>query len=86
MAQIKCQAKHSETGGCHTCGGFGYVLEMAECPVCKRTYWDRERRGTTVYEGKQLRAFDGLELVYTLDKGAVCATCVASDDRKKDAR
>jgi len=31
-------------------------------------------------QGKEFRAFDGLELVYTLDKGVVCASCVTQQD------
>ena len=83
MDRINCQGDHKD--GCHTCGGFGFILEKCKCYECGREYWDRERRGTTVYEGKRFVASDGLALVWTM-KGVKCASHTQDDisPRKKD--
>lgn len=74
MDEIRCQAKHTETGGCYSCGGFGFVLEKRKCADCGHEYWDRERRGTTMYDGKELTAYDGMALRYRWNTGLVCAS------------
>lgn len=73
MKNIKCQAKHSESGGCHYCGGSGVVLERIECK-CGKSGFFRNLRGTTVYDGKEMTSFDGLGMVWHLD-GIVCLEC-----------
>lgn len=73
LQDIACQSNHEGTG-CRTCGGYKFVLAIAECtfPGCSRQYLTRPGHWT-IYAGKRFTSFDGLELWYpTLDSGAQC--------------
>lgn len=72
MNQIPCQCTQP-LNGCPSCSGFGYVLELAKCHACFRTYWVRPGVHT-MYEGKRWRTFDGLAMVVK-DGRSVCFEC-----------
>ena len=75
MDKILCQSKHSESGGCANCGGYGYLLVKETCASCGTEYWDRNRDGSTIYNGKVIRCFDGTKIKVNLPDLPTCSHC-----------
>lgn len=76
-ATIPCQACNGRSGngiGCGVCGGYGFVLQRIECPLCKRQALFRPA-AHTMYEGKRFRSLDGLEFVFYMETGSTCIHC-----------
>lgn len=75
MDKIKCQAEHVKDDGCSVCGGFGHVLLKSHCPSCGHEYWDIERIGSTVYDGKEIHCFDGTVITWRSGVSTTCSNC-----------
>ena len=65
MNRIKCQGSDCKKNGCYSCGGYGYVLETAQCSNCLQEYWTRPGN-YTIYDGKKFTSIDGLEITFHL--------------------
>jgi len=73
---IACRACDSETRemqGCSRCGGYGIVLVKKSCASCQTPVWFSPG-ATTVFEGKKIRSFEGLEMLWQ-DGRLVCHIC-----------
>ena len=77
MISIPCQ-KPDHNNGCYSCGGFKVVLEKLTL-TCGCEAWFRPLRGTTIYDGKTITSFDGLDCVYQED-GLKCVECGGEDE------
>lgn len=62
VEKIKCKSKHSGTGGCGVCGGYGYLIAKQKvCTECGLEGWVRPGSWTS-YEGKRWNTFDGITM------------------------